>query len=79
MKISIIQLAVVVGLFVLICQAYEIKELKSQVIYLKEGYDDMDRSLDCVIAWKGQIKQTGFNSKACLLPNGVWEEIDRNK
>ena len=74
MKILILQLAVIVGLFVVICQAYEIQELKTQITYLKEGYEDMNDSLDCVLAFKGEI--TIQDGRGCLLPNGIWEALD---
>ena len=53
-------------------QNKEITNLENQVEYLQEGYEDMDRSLDCVIAFKGELK-TNDRAKGCLLPNGSWE------
>ena len=75
MKILILQLAVIVSLFIIICQAYEIQELKTQITYLKEAYEDMNESLDCVLAFEGKIV-TLQEGRACLLPNGVWEALD---
>ena len=74
--IAFLHLTLILVIIVNFMQTNRIDRLERQVEYLKEGYDDMDRSLDCIIAFEGKLERIREGrGLGCLLPNGVWEVL----